>query len=190
MKMTADLYLQNHRSQLLLLGSGVLIVLLAGLLPSTERALFFDNGRSLPKVFAVIPSAADDAPAFFDFGQPRRSAFLARLARPVRAPGGGIASPEAPNVIAPTSPEDLVPLGTAPLGGFGGPSDLARNFQNSPLAGSSPPQFGPAGTPDVPGDITPDPVGAVPEPGTWLSMIIGFFVVGSWLRSQRKRVSV
>ncbi|MFT4025265.1 MAG: PEP-CTERM sorting domain-containing protein [Novosphingobium sp.] len=192
MEITADLYLENHRRQLMSLGAGVLLLLLLGLLPSTERALFFDNGRGVPKVFAVIPSTADEVPAYFDFAHPRRSAFLARLARPARSPAGAAEAPStAPSALIPPSPESLVPLGATPLADPTAPTNsLARNFQNTPLAGSSSPQFGPAGTPDEVVDPAVDPVGAVPEPGTWLSMIIGFFVIGSWLRSQRKHGSV
>jgi hypothetical protein len=32
----------------------------------------------------------------------------------------------------------------------------------------------------------PDTVPAIPEPGTWLMMIVGFGILGSWLRRQRR----
>ncbi|RYX81302.1 PEP-CTERM sorting domain-containing protein [bacterium] len=118
----------------------------------------------------------------------RRSAFLARLARP-----GGLAGviPPSPvpaaNVASPTVPESLVPLGAGPLNDPTAPGDVARNFRDNPLAGATPQQFSPAVTPDPTATPSPDPVGAVPEPATWLSMMLGFFVLGTLLRRQRAR---
>jgi hypothetical protein len=205
---TADLYLENHRRQLMLLGAGLAALLVLGIFPTTERALFLETGRLAPKVFAVLPKPTAELASFLDFTRQPRSAFLTRLRRPLGAPAGvGDVGPAGTPDVAPlTSPEGLVPLGATPLGNLASAGEPARNFQNSPLAGASLPQFSPAGaadsvsnpvgpvnpvdpvTPVIPGD--PGPVGAVPEPATWLTMIMGFFVMGAALRSRRGRASI
>ena len=77
------------------------------------------------------------------------------------------------------------PLVAPPTAGFGGGGGGAFGpISSSPVA--SPLAPGPTTPPGDVGIVTPaTPVSAVPEPGTWLTMIIGFGAVGVQLRRRR-----
>ena len=112
------------------------------------------------------------------------------------APSAPAATPmqvELANIVMP--PPALVPaLGQVELGppptlgaivappGGGG---IIPPGSNPP--GSNPPGSNPPGT-DTPHNPTPDtrePVPAVPEPGTWMTMLLGFGLIGWWIRRGR-----
>lgn len=53
------------------------------------------------------------------------------------------------------------------------------------VGGSPPPVIGQGSSPSTGGDHGAAPVTTVPEPGVWVSMIVGFALVGGRMRSQR-----
>ena len=77
------------------------------------------------------------------------------------------------------------PISALPTGSFGGGGGGAiAPISNGTVA--PPPGPGPTTPPGDVGIITPStPVSAVPEPGTWLTMIIGFGAVGVQFRRRR-----
>ncbi|SEN61252.1 PEP-CTERM protein-sorting domain-containing protein [Sphingomonas gellani] len=96
-------------------------------------------------------------------------------------PGG---SPGNGGGIGPGGPGGISPGGG---GGGGGPGP------NTPGGGGGTTPGGPGGggvTPGGPGGgglTPPGSVGAVPEPATWLTMILGFGVIGAVMRRARRR---
>lgn len=91
--------------------------------------------------------------------------------------GGG----QAPALGAPTPSGFLVPAAVpAGTGGSGGP------IGSGPGGG---PTGGGTGTGGTPPPVTgpPPPVAAVPEPATWLTMLVGFGLVGGTLRRRPHR---
>jgi hypothetical protein len=99
-----------------------------------------------------------------------------------RAPGDG-AAPAADNPVFGAAPGTAGgPLGDSSISG-GGPGD-EEPFVGGPLAGPPPAQ-----PLLVPGGFAPLTafVAAVPEPGTWAMLIIGFFAVGAGLRQRVRR---
>ena len=109
-------------------------------------------------------------------------------------PGGTVSKP---------SPEDLPPLQTVvatPDADDGGIDPACRLSETcDPFL---PDTVGPpktndfVGDGDPPGDVTPpkfadlgEPV-AVPEPATWLMLLVGFMGLGSALRAQRRRAAL
>ncbi len=101
--------------------------------------------------------------------------------------------PGAPSASVPASPttSGFQPLGLAnnsPLGTGNTPSGIG----GVPGGGGAPS----GGGPTAPGGSTggggggappPNPTGAVPEPATWLTMILGFGVVGAIMRQAQRR---
>jgi hypothetical protein len=85
------------------------------------------------------------------------------------------------------TPGDTPPHGTPPHGDGSNPCELTNSCDGGP-----PKTFGPQ-TDDGPGDIVPGGdlrVGGVPEPATWLMLIVGFMGVGAALRVQRRKAAL
>lgn len=85
-----------------------------------------------------------------------------------------------------------LPLVTVPsVGTFSTPGPGGGSFVPVPpgniIIGSNPPP--PGGNPPPPGG-NPPPVLSVPEPGTWLMMIVGFGLIGAALRRKPLAVAV
>jgi hypothetical protein len=101
-------------------------------------------------------------------------------------PTGGTYSPPPPGVVGnpPTfsSPPGTPPGGNGVPGGGGG---LPGGGGGLPGGGGGLPGGG-GGTPGG-GGTTPGVVGAVPEPATWLTMILGFAIVGGIMRRARQQ---
>ncbi|UZK67722.1 PEPxxWA-CTERM sorting domain-containing protein [Sphingomonas sp. M1-B02] len=98
---------------------------------------------------------------------------------------------QGPDIMAPGSTETgliEIPLQEAILTGPGlGGASVIPSAGGPAVAGVLPGPM-PTATPTFPtGPIAP-PVSAVPEPTTWLTMMIGFFVIGGAMR--RRRFSV
>lgn len=181
MTLLAGAYIQNHRRQLQMLASGVFVSLVLAFGESNERALFIITPSS-----AALAAIVENEQ--FAAGSPEQrritpAAFFARERTAGSLPGLGQSAPELPPlVLALADPGGLNPLSDLPPGttdGLGFPGTQPRGFQGGSLAGSSPPGAGAAAPPDT--------VPAVPEPGTWLMMIVGFFAVGTSLRMRRRR---
>lgn len=182
MSKVASTYVQNHRQQFRMLASGVGVVMVLAFGQSSERALFPLGQVSAPTSFAAI---AEPVQPEMDVPRPHRAAFIARPRSARALPGLGQNTPPPPIVLALSEPDALFPISDMPpesIPGLGDSANPPISFQRGPLAGSSPPRFG-AGAPQ-------DTVPGVPEPGTWLTMIVGFFVVGSSLRIGRRIKSV
>ena len=208
----AELYVRNHRHQQYMIVGGIMLSLLVSLAPRSERALFVTGNRTAPKAFAAIaPPAAfngifDDSsralPRGYRLNTPRRGARRRGAApgdfTPVDTAGvtpGGLSatSGQAPVQVALLDPSAVGPAGFGSAG---------RSATGAPLAGAGPATFGPGATatgPATPGaPVTPGnggtttpvvPVGAVPEPATWATMLLGFFGMGALLRRRSRSVS-
>jgi len=186
MSKTAVAYIRNHRRQLQMLGSGVLVSLLLALGESNERALFAATPASSPTALAAIVDNGPFAEGSLQRQTVTPAAFFARQRNAQGLPGFAPSQSSVPPVVlALAEPGELNPLAELPPGaldGIGFPGTQSRGFQGGPLAGSSPAGAGAA----APVATVPP----VPEPATWIMMIVGFFVVGSSLRMRRRSPSV
>jgi hypothetical protein len=103
--------------------------------------------------------------------------FLAALAPPLPQLAEAL-----PGIVVPPI---LVPFDTVPPETPGGPIVFPPGSPGGPVV------FPPGGS--TPPTIVPPPpppeVPAVPEPSTWLSMLLGFGVLGSVLRSRRRALA-
>lgn len=90
-----------------------------------------------------------------------------------------------PIALGDPTPSDLLPLGSlgAPAGGVSTPGTPGGFGAVLPPPTSTTP-----GDPVPPGTETPPetPVPAVPEPGTWATMLIGFWLCAAAMRRRRK----
>lgn len=109
---------------------------------------------------------------------------------------GGEVLPEAPVEMAEAAPAYVVPLGAGAPVGFGpggvpiggGPGGTGPGFGGGPPSGGGP--FVPGGPGVPPTTLLPPPTSAIPEPGTWTVMIVGFGVVGALLRGRAKAATL
>lgn len=162
--------------------AGVAACLTLSLAQANERALFI-NTAVTPTALAAITDNEPLAglpqqrtvPTAFVFRQ--RNAF----GSPAAQPGTG---PVPPILLALAEPNGLTPLSDLRSDTGNGPGlpPGQPGFQGSPLAGSAPNGAGAA----APVETVP----AVPEPATWLTMILGFFIVGSAMRRGRRPASI
>jgi hypothetical protein len=123
----------------------------------------------------------------------------ANVATPsIPMPGGAVPPPlRGPVVLS----LNAAPLTQLPLlGGLAPPPFATADLPPPPLGGSLPPPACCGGTgptppglpgapppPGPPGDPGAPPVSAVPEPGAWALMLLGFAIIGSSARRQRIR---
>lgn len=89
--------------------------------------------------------------------------------------------------------DNLLFVGQNPLlsfGGFSFTADGSNNIFSSTVLGGfgllRPNNTIVTGTFSISAVTTPPPVGAIPEPGTWALMLLGFGFVGAALRRQRR----
>ena len=94
-----------------------------------------------------------------------------------------ILPPPASGIVEPPAALASVPGGFGP-GGFG-PGIVIGGVGAPPAGGGSPPGGGGGGTP--PTTEVPPVISAVPEPGTWAMMLLGFAMIGSAMPSRRRR---
>jgi hypothetical protein len=183
MSKLAAVYAKNHRTQMQMLAGGVATAIVLAFGQSNERALFALEPASAPTAFAAITEPVAAKSRFLRQRPP--AAFIARSRSAGVLPGIGIRPQVPPLVLALTEPERLAPITDFPLDTLvepGNPVSQPKGFEGGPLAGSSPVTFGPA--------APSDPVPGVPEPASWLMMIVGFFVIGTTLRIGRRFKSV
>ncbi len=184
-------YWRNHRHQQFLALAIVLVALFLSIAPRQERSLFIVPGAGLKGFGAIVPMDESRLPWFpwrmlLDFppagyfvrvpgvpGIPGGVPFTPADVTP-GAPVAGAATPSEPAAPPGALPSPLTPAAAgAPSGGF--------PFAPPSLA---PATASPAGQPTAPGPPTAadvPPIGtipAVPEPATWLMMLIGFLVAG------------
>lgn len=206
----ANLYVRNHRNQQYMIVGAMMVALLGSLAPRYERALFVTGGRVQPTAFAAIapPPVAFNG-LFADAAGPYAPLRAARGG----VPRGVERTGAVPDGLDPAAPANYVPGDASPVGGDAPLTQLAAldpsrsGIVGGPLAGSGPLSFGPGAaasgapgnpaTPDSPttpgggtgGNTTVpvEPVGPVPEPSTWITMLIGFFGLGALLRRSRRR---
>lgn len=139
-------------------GKGLITSKLAAL--QDEPAAGPPSQRALGKIFDPEPfdiAAAEENPIVF-----------------LTAPIAGIGTPQG-----------LVPLGSATGASSGFPSgagSIPGSFAVAPPISSSPGGGGGGGGSDNP---APPSIGAVPEPSTWLLILMGFFSVGFALRRRQ-----
>jgi hypothetical protein len=192
---TVDLKSEERRRQITLL-------LLGGLLFVTTVPVV--NQRALFSPLGDVPILGDLSPVAYaaTFGTPPRpgGAVGPPVARSGEAPPGayGARTPGEPGLGGPPAggtslgpPPSIVgnppllssPPGT-PTGGNGVPGGSTPG-SGTPSGGGGLPGGG-GGTPGG-GGTAPGVVGAVPEPGTWLTMILGFAIVGSIMRRARRQ---
>ena len=123
-----------------------------------------------------------------------------RYRRPVTPPGAAAPAGVAPVVVG--APEDAVAAvsASAPtavdapdLGGLGGPVAFAPGAIFAPSAGASPGGGASGGSTTPPTGVTAPPaadiLSAVPEPATWVSLILGFLLMGLALRRSGRAAS-
>jgi hypothetical protein len=190
-KTQLNAFARNHRHQQLMLGGVVAVLLLMGMAPRNERAMFFVPPAPGTQVFAAIVPPIGYLPVTsFEDGTAVR-----RLARDPFVPRSGAAG----------GPPAIVPPTSSGAGGPGEPSIIPSaddapftqpaSFNSSPairepqgplLGGSSP--AAPVGGGDGIGVAPILPVAPVPEPATWAMLIVGFSIVGAVLR-RRKRAN-
>lgn len=166
-----------------MLCGGVFGCAMLSLAQTNERALFV-NSAVTPTALAAI---ANNQPLIGGLPQQRSvpNAFAFRQRSAIGSPSAQPSPGSVPPVLlALTEPNGLTPLSGLPpetMNGLGLPPNQP-GFQGGPLAGSVPNGAGaaaPAGT-----------VPAVPEPATWLTMILGFFIVGFAMRRSRRPASI
>jgi hypothetical protein len=109
---------------------------------------------------------------------------LPKVRMPPAIPPLGALPPALIDIVAPPPPATVASLETIPIVPmFGTPVfPVLPNSPGSPLV--VPPQT-PSETPTTP--IVTPPVSAVPEPGTWASILLGFALIGRQLRRRRVR---
>ena len=183
MSKLAAVYAKNHRTQMQMLAGGIAAAIVLAFGQSNERALFALEPVSAPTAFAAITEPVAAKSRFLRQQPP--AGFIARPRSSGVLPGMGMRPQVPPLLLALTEPERLAPMTDFSLDALGepvNPVSQPRGFEGGPLAGSSPVTFGP-GAPL-------DPVPGVPEPATWLMMIVGFFVIGTTLRIGRRFKSV
>lgn len=215
-----DLYRGNHRNQRRLLLVGSLVILLVAIAPRHERALFVTPIGAKALAAIVQPPAATNIPALvLDEPRPGAFVARVPRGAP-RPPAGFGAVPDAPAAppsqpgfttlpgtgdSAGGAPGSFTRLAQGPLGsGFPfGPAGLTPG-QSSPAApsdssggssstGGSSTSTG--GTTSTGGGTTTSSSGgevipAVPEPATWLTMMMGTFALGAMLRRRRNGARV
>lgn len=187
--MSANLYLTERKYQRIAVA--VFLLALSG------ASFGFQNQRELFSGVAALPDAPSALTAFAPLAEeeaetttrvlrvptgfpgipqrrrlaPPRSAVLAQSAEaPANLPAVFAADPPAPAFV-----EAEAELGPA------APTDIPGIVTEDQLAlGPVPPQ----GTLEV--QDTPPDIGAVPEPATWMMLIVGFLVMGSAMRADRK----
>lgn len=141
-------------------------------------------------------------------GQRAEGALLVKKAAPKLAMASAPAAPSRPRVVAlpaiPAAPVAAVPIATAaapvpalvPAAAVAAPlaavPAVARGsaFLIPPLIipGGGGHGFRPTATPP-PGGSPPPPVPGVPEPQTWVMMIVGFGLLGGFLRRRRNKLA-
>lgn len=191
------------------------LLLLNAMTSVNERALFLPSGArpgafaAIPEPGPVRPIGGT---GFLPLPLPLRPALLTpplagianpptTLAPPVGAPEG-IGIPAAPNAGAPVqapaqsdafTPDALNAPGSVGPGTAFNPAAPGAFFPGTAGAPGTPgsgtpgnPSTGTPGNGDNGGNGgTPTPVAALPEPTSWLLMIVGFFVMGGALRRRR-----
>jgi len=183
------------------------VLFLVGIAPRSERALFLkDDGRLPAKAFSAVVPPLDATRS-----QLERSLLNAIGSRSSRS-GGAQTTPPNPQFVAsnqallPGTLPTLLSTGTAP--GAAPPAADVSSPGGAPLAPtggqptttSSTPTTGapptapglPPPTAGAPGTSTPTddqpPVSAVPEPASWVMMLLGFLAIGSVVRRRPRRL--
>ena len=178
-----DMAREEKRRQL------TIVALVVGLFVSTMPV---NNQRALFSPLGDIPVLGELSPVAYaiTFGSGRPGDRPGRGG--VRGPGG-IAPPVAFAARVPGAPVGAAP---APNGAPQVVPQIAQPLQpivrNPPAPPTSPrpdvpPIAPPPGITDRPPTPPPGATGAVPEPATWLTMILGFGIVGGLLRRARRR---
>lgn len=154
-----------------------------------ERVLAAINERPDVPLGDAIPGAFDGLPADV-LGDPGTSSALPALSAP--SPFTGI--PTALPALGGANPA------TGGGGGAGTPTDTPTATPTGTPTGTptdtptTVPTGTPTGTPTDTPTVTPtdpgNPVPAVPEPSTWLMMIVGFLAMGHALRRGQRRAQV
>ena len=199
-----DLAREEKRRQLTIVALGI------GLFVSTIPV---NNQRALFSPLGDIPILGDLTPTAYaiTFGGVPTGGVPTGGVPSVGRPGGG-GPPVAYAARVPGLPSDGLPRGGQPFTGppvgssnspptssvgNGSPGPISGFVPSAPTGGSggSPGSGGNGGglSPNGPGGsgggglAPPGAVGAVPEPATWLTMIIGFGVIGGVMRRARRR---
>lgn len=115
-------------------------------------------------------------------------------AEAAKRPAALAQTPECPPVVTPAAPlaalGDLAPLGeapgiTSPLAALLGPGPSSaplRSASTTPGLPGSPGSSGPGPESPEPPSVLLPPASPVPEPATWLTMMIGFGAIGGATR--------
>lgn len=204
---TVDLKSEERRRQ-------ITLMLLGGLLFVTTVPVV--NQRALFSPLGDVPILGDLSPVAYaaTFGMPLRPGSPGGAGGPpvvgggeappgaygARTPGepgfggpsaGGTSSGTPPGIIG-NPPTLLSPQGTptggngVPGGGGGTPGGGGGTPGGGTPGGGGGLPGGGGGTPGG-GGTSPGVVGAVPEPATWLTMILGFAIVGGIMRRARRQ---
>lgn len=177
----------------------------ASFIPTNVRAVFLNDGRPLAaKAFAARtrPAALSSnsfAPAS---GARSNNGQRAAAARPAGAAILGDAFVDGatpglpidtlfPPAASDTGENPLLPAGTpnTPLGrpmSAQGLVPFSAGLAGSPPSGSTTPTEPGTGPGTGPG-LPTDPVSAVPEPGSWAMLLLGFFFIGAIMRRKGSR---
>ena len=198
---------RSGRSGLMLAAGSVgALLFLLGFAPHDERALFLNDGDFQAKAFVATIAPLNLQQAQSEAGLLNHLALLSsdarrrnRAGRRGSSGGRGLDVP-AKALLADAGPEPFVaPVAagsTANLADSGLPVPSGglvpggSSGNDSPSPSSTPSGGPPATPPGVAGPIGAapgTPVSSVPEPATWLTLLFGFFMVGSGMRRRPNR---
>ena len=188
--------LAARRQQRLLLGLFTVVMATAAFAPRNERALLLDRGMAAPVALAAL-TGQPSAIAYSAINGGRIGNSFAPRAIAPRTAGGDVARPGAQAFVA-----NLIPLPdqtqspsvaesvTAPSSqaltpAAAGGTGLAAPAAAGPSSGTSAPNLSipnPGGANPAAFSTPASTLSGVPEPATWVSMMIGFLALGAMLR--------
>jgi hypothetical protein len=187
-----------HRERKLLGVFLGLTVFAASAIPTNVRAVFLDDGHRLPaKAFVARTTPGRVSPSVIGPASPDLSTgegVAPATGLPFAAlPGNPLAenTPPAVPLIDELFPNLVSETGANPLAVTGinqpAPGRLAAAPNFVPITGGVAGSLPSGSTTPAEPEPPTDPVSAVPEPGSWVMLLLGFFLIGGTLRRKSER---